>query len=534
MLKTDTYIKIGWNKLIISIVAFLGYASLFIIFYLSKQSFENGFNLFSTGGDYTFIRYLKDLYVCFCGSFILFLLPGLFWVDIFAKEDASLYEILFYSFLISLISMIIITTLFKLIFSTGLNSSNFLLLSILINFIGIVKISTCSNNLKRSFKLRKTNLIIASILAFSILAIFSINKDVFMHLGYDNNFTAEHVLSIPLGMQDDMMEIFGLTDSLKNHFLPFWDLEYADKFGYSAIDPPLLPFIYLFLNLFFGQSLAVPLLTTLTVIMLTYFFCWKIASKGIDPDSIKLSGFLIPVLFICYISVLFKDRLFAIALCDYVHFMVLFTILQLYFLANKRTALFLTFAILAFFIKYEAMIFTLFGLIFYQAIFKPESKTTLTLCIKYLCAIMLYFILIVTINSYYGDFEVLFESFVVERFVRLDYFGIFDKAFPVSAPLWPSFSLSSTFEFVIQYLLATIFLGLSIFIPQKDDKNYCFYRSIAIAYLVLVLVSRIKRIHYISPLVFLSTITAFRLFIKFYWSKTFNKNINIVRTDHDQ
>jgi len=103
----------------------------------------------------------------------------------------------------------------------------------------------------------------------AILFLLTFGRDLINGAPLAYRYDPEIILGIPLGEQADSLETFGLAHSLRTHLLPYWDLEYADKFGYVFTDTPLYPYVALFAILLFGESFAaVSLLSVSFIIMI--------------------------------------------------------------------------------------------------------------------------------------------------------------------------------------------------------------------------------------------------------------------------
>jgi len=476
-------------------------------------NFSDGLDLFAAKGNYPFTRYIQEIIIYFLGNCVVFLLPGLIWICAFFKKKFSLPVLLFYSFLVSVISLISITTAFKISVHGELNWLNFVIILGILTLSGLMVLFSKKTLSIDIFNFSRKNIVIGVILMITMVACAWVFQDKIIWVDYDNNFAVEHILSIPLGAQSDLLENFGLIDSLKKHLLPYWDLEYADRFGYPVVDPPLHFFRSLFLMLFFGSSFGVQSLNSLIVILINFWIIWQISSSSIEHKGVYWTSLTIPFLFLMYILVFLGHPDSALVLVHHIHFMCLFTIAQFFCLVKRRNNLFLIFALLAFLTKYEAMLFTFLGLWFYARIFETEKGETATLLRKYMLLILPYIILMLAIGIFRGDLGTYAEIFFVERFMRLDYFNMLPIIFSQeSTSGWSQFSIHSTVDFLKYFIVGSAFLGFVIFLPQKD-KTPRFFSRIAIVYFLIIIISREKRIHYISPLVFLSTFIALRMVI---------------------
>jgi len=210
-------------------------------------NFSDGLNLFAAKENYPFYRYIQEISIYFLGNLVVFLLPGLIWICVFFKKKFNLPVLLFYSFLASVISLIFITTVFKISIHGELNWVNFTSLLGILTLSGLIVLFCKKTHSINIFKFSKNNVLIGLILMITIVVCVWVFQDKIIWVDYDRDFSVEHILSIPLGAQSDLLENFGLVDSLKKHLLPYWDLEYADRFGYPVVDPPLHFFRSLFL-----------------------------------------------------------------------------------------------------------------------------------------------------------------------------------------------------------------------------------------------------------------------------------------------
>jgi len=385
------------NKKILLIGTVLPWACLAVLFLIDRSAF---FSLFSDAVGYSFPQYIQELTIYFLGSVMIFLLPGLLWSCAFFKQKTDNVELLAYSFVFSLLPLIVIATLFKILFPEELNQLIFITMTFMLTFSGLAACMIKRNILVRTVSINKISLIVALILIIVAILLGWIFQDKMIWTYYDNNFSPEHILSIPLGMQDDLHEYFGLTDSLKRYLLPYWDLEYANKFGYSIIDPPFHKFLSLFLFLSFGESFGAISFNALIVIVMSYLLIWKVSALGLECKAKQWVGFYLPILFICYFFVLIRHHQYGVALTHENFFITFFTIAQLYFLIQRRTKIFLIFAVFAFLMKFEAILFTLLGLWFYERIFKPDKGTTFSLFKRYLFFIVLYIMLMLAIGIF--------------------------------------------------------------------------------------------------------------------------------------
>ena len=505
------------NLLFITIGSWL---CLGILIWMIQKISINGPDLFNETETYLFSHYLQEIGIYLLASFIIFILPGLIWINVFFNRKYTTLELLAVSFIASLTGLIVMTTMFKMATPKELQFLNFISMLLTLTFTGLM-MCLKKDILINTIKISLAHILLCFLLIFLIVVVGWVFQEEILRVDYDRNFSPERILDIPLGMQDDVLESFGLMNSLKTYLLPYWDLEYADRFGYSIIDPPLRIFISLFLMLFLGESFAVQSLNTLLVLLLSFWLVAHLATLEMKRTNRFFFVLVIPFLFLDYLFVFLEHHESSLVLIDHIHFMSLFVMAQFYFLLMGRHNLFLIFALLAFLTKFEAVLFTLLGLWFYQKICKPQPQTISDLFRKYLMLISPYILLMIMIGMLRRDLGAYLEAFFLERFVRMDHFHLFDKVFPhESTAPWGSFSMKATWEFFKQFMLGSSFLGIVIFFPQKD-KISCFFNRMTIFYFILVMISREKRVHYISPLVLMSSIVALRMLFLTKWKEHF-------------
>jgi len=477
-----------------------------------QQTLKEGLTLFNRIPNYSLPSYIHEMGIYVLGHFVMFLLPGLLWLPVLLRYKYTTIEFLSISFIVSLALLIGITTIFKLVTGEELRFIHFFYMLMGLTFFGLIAMYWRSKTPLPVIAISLTSVLLCLVLFFCVIVVGWFWQDKILWVQYEKHFSPEYVLTIPLGMQDDIFEKFGLTNSLKKQLLPYWDLEYADRFGYSIIDPPLSVFISLFLLLFCGESFAVQSLSTLLVLIASFWLVVQLATlerEGSNPFFFVLVIFL---LFLNYIFVFLRHHEASTVFIVPLHLMSLFVVTQFYFLLTEKYNFFLAFALLAFLTKFEAFLFTLAGLWFYQSIFKPTPQTTLRLLKKFFLLISPYILVMLMIGMLRGDSGIYLEAFFIERFIRLDHFHFFDKIFAPEATLpWDGFSFNTTWEFLKQFMLGSAFLGLAILYPQKD-KISKFFQGMCILYFILVVISRVKRVHYISPLVFMSLVVFFRAF----------------------
>jgi len=500
------------DKKIVLLFTFFCWFALYVL-NISTHSFNiQSFEIFNNENTYSLLRHSQNTFTYLLGNIVIFLIPGLLFTFSFQKKNLGFGKCVISSCVISLITLIFCTTLFKLALSKSLNGHNFIMMLGIITSIKIIILIFKRKTMETILRIDAINIILG-ILFLAGATLFLWTQQSSLVWGNSNfDYSHNYVLSIPLGLQNDLLENFGLVNSLNKHLLPYWDLEYANKFGTAIIDPPLRVFIISFLSLFFTQSLAVQTLNTLIVISISFWFCWKFIKFETEINTLDSMALILPFFCCVYLLNLSAHYEILTIFTDHVHLLTLFTLLQFYCLITKQYNLFLLFATLAFLTKYEAMLFTVLGLFFYHRTFDMDKSLMGSLLKKYTLCIIPYILLILMIAIITGNLGIYTESFLVERFTRIDHFQILPFLYPSTTNVWDHYSLESTYKFLKQFLFGSSFMGIFIFFNYKDRTNK-YLSKVAIVYLLLILISRGQRMHYISPLVLLSCIIAARTIV---------------------
>jgi len=474
---------------------------------------------FDSYGNYSFVLYVLEIISFFFGAVVVFLLPGFIWVSVFIKQKIDVFYMVVYSFIISTVTAIIFTSVFKIIFKRALTTINFLQILFFIIGIGILLLLKKKEMSLKDMHIDKRALAVVLLIIAIFICSFWIFQEKTIWVEFDKDYSQSHILSIPLGEQGDIQEQFGRIDSLHIRLWPYWDLEYVNKFGYLVIDPPLFLFICYLLVLLYGQAYGVLSVGNAILILVCVGIIWSIAKLGIKINSRALSLFAFLALVLSYIYTILMDKhphdLF-IAMSFLMSALVL---TQFYCLLSRKTALFLLCAVLSFLTKYEAAFFTITGLLFYGLVFKPNRRAVVKLSVMYTLLVMLYLMLLAIMGMCTHNTQVYLESFFVEKFARVDIFHLLDKYFLGATIGWEKFSLYKSLLFLKRFMIATLFSGLLIFLPSKD-KITRFFSMVAMAYFFVVFFGRYNRLHYMTPLIFISMVVAVRT-VLLYKQKTF-------------
>lgn len=474
---------------------------------------------FDSYGNYSFILYVLEITSFFLGAVVVFLLPGFIWISVFIKQKIDVFYMVVYSFIISTVTAIIFTSVFKIIFKRALTVIDFLQILFFIIGVGVLLLFKKKAMSLKDMHIDKRAMSVIVLLIVIFICSFWVFQEKTIWVEFDTNYSQSHILSIPLGEQGDIQEQFGRIDSLHTRLWPYWDLEYMNKFGYLVIDPPLFLFIGYMLVLLYGQAYGVLSIVNAILILICVGIIWSIAKLRIKISNRALSLFVFSALTLSYIYTILMDKHPKDLFIAMSFLMSALVLIQFYCLLNRKTALFLLCAVLSFLTKYEAAFFTVTGLLFYGFLFKPYRKSALKLFFMYTFSAMLYLVLLAVMGMHTHNTQVYLESFFVEKFARVDIFHLLDKYFLGATVGWEKFSLYKSLLFLKRFMIATLFSGLLIFLPSKD-KITRFFSMVAMAYFFVVFFGRYSRLHYITPLIFISMVVTVRTAL-LYKQRTF-------------
>lgn len=435
-------------------------------------------------------------FVFLSGFFLLFLIPGCIFLFHFKNAKNDLPVFMGLSFIISTASLIALTTLFKIIWQHTLDRAIILVIICLFVFIGLISLWFRSQSNLRTIHFQTyRNRLISSVTLVLIVIIFSAafhEKIISKELPkYD--YKEGKILSIPLGGQADDLETFGLADSLRRHLLPYWDLEYADRFGFVFTDPPLSPFVSMFSILLFGENITSIALTSIGFITILFLVILTQSNK-----KIIYPRFLLCFLFFSTYFYLFRNSEYLFIPQN--HFFSFLVIASYGYLLRRNYKMTLGFATTAILTRYYGIFFTFIGFVTLALFFKERRFEFKHILLKYclVAAGLIVFIVIVGIMT--GDLPVYYKSILVEHFARLDHFSFLSKRFPEAVVFHPSFSFSKGLQFLSWCLYSTAFTFPLLFLFGKNREEN-FYSFVGVVYFVLVFFSRYQLIKYVIPLI---------------------------------
>ncbi len=439
------------------------------------------------------------------GAALVFVAPGLLFCCRALREEKRAGTVAAWSFLISLLLMICSISLYKLLTFNALNRTALLIIAAAVIVAGAVYSRIQSGNglyvhiFDRSrFSLR--TLVPYLSLAIVILYFSSLHDGLFARDTAAYSYQESVVLAIPLGWQGDDLEAFGLADSLKRHIWPYWDLEYADKFGYVLTDPPLNAFMNLFCILLFGESKAS--LAAGNVAWTLILFC-MILGAGTKGKGLRV--FLCAGLMFGALQFYLKDP-WGFLLPQ--HFQVFLLVVMYAGLIDGRHCLSFCYAVAATLVKFYSAFFVGLACVSYGLFFgKEKRKAAWSFLGKYGSFLAGLGVFGILLGYFTGNLDVYFRTFLVEHFNRVDYFDQLARFFPQDVVYPPRFAMENSMRFLGWCLEGTMYLFPVIFLFGKN-RTENFYAFIAVTYFILVFLSRYNLPRYIIPLVPLVAIIA--------------------------
>lgn len=435
------------------------------------------------------------------GFILLFLVPG--WIILLVfnniKKDIVIFSGL--SFIISIFSLISCVTLFKAMSGQILNRINITGIMVFMIFAGLAALwfkyrENPRESMRASLRFNKTApyciLILTAVIFVSNFRYKLIENEI---IKYD--YSEKSVLSIPLGEQPDDLEVFGLAGSLKKHLLPYWDLEYADRFGFVFTDPPLYPFVCMFAVLLFGESKVSLILTSIGFIVCIFLI---ILSQWSKNKYLRL--FICCLFLLAYLGFFLQD---ITSLIFMEHFFIFLLFVSFVYLLRRNYNLFIIFAAAATLTRFYAIFFILLGFTGLAVLFKERIPELKPAALKYGFIILGLILFIIAVGKLSGNLSVYWKTFLIEHLDRFDYFNLLSKKFPGFVVDSSSFSLSGSFKFLLWCFYGTALTFPILFVFGKD-KEENFYSFVAVAYFTFVIFSRYQLSRYVIPLIPLTAV----------------------------
>ncbi len=400
------------------------------------------------------------------------------------------------AFLLSLLILIAVSTIFKLFVPFALNRTIFFTLLAFLVCIQLLiswlrPVSPREEHRDIPINLRDLAPYISLLLIVSSF-VFIFRENVFdsRRMGYD--FNEENILAIPLGQQTDLLERFGLADSLNTQLFPYWDLEYADTFGYVFTDPPLYAFVNNFSILLFGETKTTLRLVSIAFIAIMFL---AIMAQGRPGKSLRfgICG-LLSISYLMFFIGRIDELIYTVPF-----FSFLLTIAYLYLMrANFR--MFLLFAVAATLTKFYGVFFTLLALVIFALLFSEHREGCLKVLKQYIFFVAGCVLFVAAVGQFSGHSAIYWRNFVIEHFLRLDVLHVLDKTYPHLVVNDPAFKFSGGWQLIKGCLWATAFMFPALFIFGRNREEN-FYSLIGLIYTILIFSSRFHMERYIILLI---------------------------------
>ena len=453
---------------------------------------------------------------------LAYILPGVIWVLALwpGGEDIPLPRMMAWAFPVSIGLLIAAVSIFKLLFSLPLSRSSFLGLNGALMAIGLILGACLAGRQARKLKgkihfnwsLKSAVPFIAfGFVILLFLGLFS--KEILSSPLLDMTFSGGKSISGEAPARWDLFEPFGLAESLKVHLLPHWHLEFADKFGFPVVNPPLHCYLNLFALLLLGDAFGAVSITSALFIYVSGLVALGIISAEKEKSFKQVAFGREPAILILVIAIFGYFFLHESDPTTFVfptHLFVLNLLLAFHFLLKGEFRLFLVYAFLASLARYAGLLVITLGVFFYWLLSKERRKAVLRAYGGYLALMALFFTFVFCASTAQGNLSVFLVTVKQEILVRFDYLGLIGPP-PMNVSPEPKVSVANTISFLNWFLYGPVFLSIFFFLPKKD-KTARVFSFTAIAYLLIILVSRHKRVHYVAPFVFMAAIVAARTF----------------------
>jgi len=458
--------------------------------------------------------FLPKLLLLLLLTFVFNLIPGaLFYLGIRPKKESiHITEFILTSFILNTIALSIVTGLDKIIFHSYINTERFSLLLSITAAIGVIL------NLKRlrpkriSIHASKYEVTLMAAGFAVMLLMFSFFKnEAFLTHSVDFDYSPETVKNIPAGAQSDELEMFGLANSLKQHALPRWLIEYGNTFGTNlSTVPPVSIYLEFFIITLLGESnIATAMLSIFAV------FLMLMLSAGIlNPlknQTVK-SYYFLPLISLAGYLWLYLSNPCRLSTPQLVLF-DLFYFLALYALARQKTSLILPFFMFLSLTRYAGILLSLLAAAFCIFTYKDKEyhKKILKITAGYAAIMAVYFTAVISIAQYEGNLQCIIQSILAENFYRFyDYAKICLLFFKDNKDIleWDKFnSFLMNIQFLKTLFYGTLFLCIFNLYPLKR-KLARFVRLNCITYIILIICSKFKAVYYSSLIMFPTGIVA--------------------------
>jgi len=455
---------------------------------------------------------------------LAFILPGFIWVLALwpAGKDVHFSRIVAWAFPLNVALLIAATTIFKIVSSSPLARSSFLGLDAAVVALGLI---LAARKAKGNIRFRWSFKSAVPYIAFgfaTLLCLGVFSQEMLSSAALDTALSGGKTISGDPLSRWDLDERFGLAQSLKAHLLPHWHLEYADRFGFPVVNPPLHSYFNLFALLFLGDAFGAVSITSVafiyvaSLVALSIVLFQKEDALGQEPggQSKKVALGSQPAVLILVITIFgyfFLHESDPSTIVFPTHLFVLTLLLTFGFLIKGEFRLFVVYALLAALFRYAGVLVISVGLFFHLLLDKASRRPALRAYGEYLALLVLFFVFILCASAAQGNLAVFLETVKYEVMVRFDHFGLIGPP-PSGLTPEPKVTVANTISFLNWFLYGPVFLSIFFFLPKKDKIARLFSFTF-IAYFLIILASRNKRVHYVTPFVFTAAIVAARTFL---------------------
>ncbi len=486
-----------WDKKFISWITVLSFGvymfGTYILSVLSRSAFFD-VSLFGSSQENPVTTVISFL-VFGAGFLMLFILPGWIFSLHFKRLKSDMTVFLAVSLAASVIGLIFSVTVYKIIGGETLNRTNFLVILIMLLGAGLISLRARFPQHKNAPGVARVSLPrISAVFVFILIPLIFLST--LGHKLIDGkpvsfDYSQEAVLAIPLGHQSDALETFGLAHSLKDRILPYWDLEYADTFGFAFTDPPLYPFLCLFAVLLFGESFATLSLMSAGFIILMFLFVW---GQGTRPSPLR---FFISLMFMLSYLYFFRNNTVVFVLLE--HFFMLLIFLTYIFLLRENYGIFFVFATLATLTRFYGIFFVLLGWGAWALFYKDRRDKSFWILSRYGFVVAGILSGVAFIGVLTGHLDTYLKCILIEHFNRLDYFSALSGIYPGNVVSLPAASLRQGVQFLAWCLYSTVFtFPVLIYFSKSREEN--FYSFICLVYCFLVVSSKYSLPRYVIPM----------------------------------
>ncbi|MBM3244786.1 MAG: hypothetical protein FJZ15_03240 [Candidatus Omnitrophica bacterium] len=489
----ENYMRVKWSDLILIWLGvwFVHLASLLMFFNVANACLP--------------IILLQSVYTI-TGLTVFYFFPG-FLLLLGIKKDK---EVCFADFLSSVILSIIILVLnvnLIRILNIGITRWGLLGITTLISLIFYIYFCGLRHKneffLPASIKISLKRFVAVFVTLLLLTAVFAL--PLIKQANFVFDCRQEAILSLPTGAQTDLHEKVGMMRGLRSGFFPYWHLEHEDKFGFLAYE--LAPtYIYFINSVIFGDSFFIFYLYFFCCLLLASLIAWELAQGSFERIRNYGSGAIILAAMCGYYWLVLKyPNHIAIS----THLWVFLLLAQIFALSVRAWPLFYCACALAFFTKEISLVFSWVLVITFAGIFL-ERKQAGNLYKRLGAVSGLLILFVLGFGIFTKNLPVMGKIFAWDYLGRYDYFGLLRGFFREGhTPLRPQTDLWNNVDFIAWVIGGSFFQAIFFFFPSKDKLTRWLTYS-GLMYILAVLLSQFKLIHYAFFLILLSAPVCYR------------------------